>query len=110
MGVAESIRHTIRGDDIGGRFGGDEFLVLLPGANDEAVERVAERLREAAAKNETLTEMNITLSVGGASWSVGREDYRPNKLLRQADEALYVAKEKGRDRFVMYREDLADEI
>ncbi|MBQ9634558.1 MAG: GGDEF domain-containing protein [Schwartzia sp.] len=110
VGVAESIRHTIRGDDIGGRFGGDEFLVLLPGANDEAVERVAERLREAAAKNETLTEMNITLSVGGASWSVGREDYRPNKLLRQADEALYVAKEKGRDRFVMYREDLADEI
>ena len=110
VGVAESIQNTIRGDDIGGRFGGDEFLVLLPGANDKAVERVAERLRAAAAKNKTLSEMHVTLSIGGASWSVGQQDYRPNKLLRHADEALYVAKEKGRDRFIMYNENLADEI
>ncbi|MBO4852405.1 MAG: GGDEF domain-containing protein [Schwartzia sp.] len=110
VGVAESIRHTIRGDDLGGRFGGDEFLVLLPGANGDAVERVAERLRAAAAKNETLAEMKVTLSIGGASWSVGIDDYRPNKLMRHADEALYVAKEKGRNCFVMYREGLEDEI
>lgn len=110
IGVAESIRHTIRGEDVGGRFGGDEFLVLLPGADGDAVKRVAERLRAAAAQNEKLAEMNVTLSIGGASWSVGIDDYRPNKLMRHADEALYVAKEKGRNCFVMYREGLEDEI
>lgn len=110
VGVAESIRHTIRGHDVGGRFGGDEFLVLLPGANEAAVEAVAQRLRAATQRHETLAEMKVTLSIGGASWSVGKEDYRPNKLLRHADEALYVAKEKGRDQYVMYSEHLENEI
>lgn len=110
VGVAESIQNTIRGQDMGGRFGGDEFLILLPGANDAAVEAVAGRLRAAVESHPTLSEMKVTLSIGGASWSVGREDYYPNKLLRRADEALYVAKEKGRDRYVMFREGLEEEL
>ena len=104
VAVADTISATIRGSDIGGRFGGDEFIVLLPGANMGAAEVVARRLTEAAKRNKTLAETQVTLSIGGTSWSVGKRDYHAEELLQQADDALYRAKEAGRDCYRMFSE------
>ena len=101
--VAACIRSVIRGGDIAGRFGGDEFIVLLPGADGEATTAVAERLTAIVRGNHVLSSRGVTLSIGCTSQVITSQTYDMDKLLKQADDALYHAKEKGRDRFVLYR-------
>jgi diguanylate cyclase (GGDEF)-like protein/PAS domain S-box-containing protein len=78
---------SLRGEDLIVRFGGEEFLVLLPGCSLEQARATVERLRDATAHGQTC-------SAGIACW-----DYResPDELVRRADEALYLAKSAGRD-------------
>ena len=101
--VAACIRSVIRGGDIAGRFGGDEFIVLLPGADGEATTAVAERLTAIVRGNHVLASRGVTLSIGCTSQVITSQTYDMDQLLKQADDALYHAKEKGRDRFVLYR-------
>ncbi|MBQ7606464.1 MAG: GGDEF domain-containing protein [Desulfovibrionaceae bacterium] len=101
--VAALIRGCIRGEDLAGRFGGDEFIVLLPGASHVAVEHVALRLIAQARADVSLKEKQVTLSIGGASWSSYDSDYTMKRLMKDADDALYLAKEGGRDRYVMHK-------
>ena len=101
--VAACIRSVIRVGDIAGRFGGDEFIVLLPGANDDTTAIVAERLTETVRGNNALASRNVTLSIGGTSQTITNANYRSEQLLKEADDALYHAKENGRDQSVMYR-------
>lgn len=100
--VADTIRSVIRGSDIAGRFGGDEFIVLLPGADTQDVAAVARRLVEETRSSSARTGRPVSLSIGCTSLRVTREDYAVNRLLKQADEALYTAKEQGRDRYAVY--------
>ncbi len=82
-----------------GRYGGEEFLIVLPGCDASQAALQAERLRTALAAEAFLTpagKMNVTCSIGMAC-SAGRP---PNALVREADEALYQAKELGRNRVV----------
>ncbi|TGQ64248.1 GGDEF domain-containing protein [Mesorhizobium sp. M00.F.Ca.ET.186.01.1.1] len=101
--VARTIQENVRRDrDHVARYGGEEFLVLLPGVNEEEAVSVAERIRrsvEAAAfpNPGSRVSRNVTLSIGVA---VQRADdaFTPEQLQRQADEALYLAKQTGRNR------------
>jgi two-component system cell cycle response regulator len=87
-----AMRAHLRAEDQLGRLGGEEFLVLLPDTAGDAAIAVAEKLRmEVAAAP---APVSVTVSVGVATW--GDED--PAELLRRADEALYAAKDAGRDR------------
>ena len=87
-----AMREHLRAEDQLGRLGGEEFLVLLPDTESGAAQLVAEKLRvEVAAAP---TPVPVTVSVGVASWA----DEAPEALLRRADDALYRAKDAGRDR------------
>ena len=97
--IAGSIQGVLRGADIVGRIGGEEFGVFLPGATPRFAESVAERIRASVAVaefgpvEERRTELSV--SVGGATFTrkVGF-----NELFKTADERLYDAKKKGRNR------------
>ena len=99
--VAAFLRDNIRGPDIVGRYGGEEFLVLLPRARMEAAMiqagRLCTRLHAAPVKAGEL-ELQITVSAGVAELRRGSEDWQ--KLLSRADAAMYEAKAQGRDRWV----------
>jgi diguanylate cyclase (GGDEF)-like protein len=98
VSVADRIQRAIRAEDMVGRWGGEEFLILLVAGSPETVLLVAERAREAllASPIKLLdgTEVNVTVSIGCASTSVGG----PEELLARADKALYEAKHTGRNR------------
>ncbi|WP_240197216.1 sensor domain-containing diguanylate cyclase [Nonomuraea lactucae] len=98
-GVATTLRTQLRDYDVVGRFGGEEFVVLLPGADLHEARQVAERLRNrishmAVAADDAM--ITVTVSAGVAIMSVHGDDLI--ELLAAADLALYRAKELGRDR------------
>lgn len=98
--VAKVLGQVFRQTDLVCRFGGEEFVVVLPGANAEAALRKAEQLRHAVSSSRVVfgsqTLGQITLSVGIASWP--EEQGGAAALLDAADKALYQAKRTGRDR------------
>ncbi len=100
--VSALIRAAARHNDIAGRFGGDEFILLLPGANKIVVSNISNRLLELARSDGSMRKYEVSLSIGGSSMMFKRDDYDIDQLLKRADEALYQAKEYGRDRFIVY--------
>ena len=97
--TAHRLSRTLRGGDLIGRYGGEEFIVLLPGANRATAQEIAERLRLAVAGSPVAThglQLQQTLSLGLASFPVDAHDL--DTLLERADQALYAAKRAGRDR------------
>lgn len=99
--VSEILKTTIRSCDWVGRWGGEEFLVLLPSTDEAGALNIAERLR-AGVEQFTLTfnrqTIRTTASVGVANFP--RDGNTPEFLLRAADAALYEAKKTGRNRIV----------
>ncbi|MFI5363777.1 MAG: GGDEF domain-containing protein [Elusimicrobiota bacterium] len=90
--TAETISSHVRSHDILGRYGGDEFVVVMPGADAPTALHVAERVRSGIAKNGYLT----TVSVGVATFD-GASKEKPGGLLHRADMNLYQAKHDGRN-------------
>ncbi len=90
--TAETIAAHVRSHDILGRYGGDEFVVVMPGADAPTALHVAERVRAGIAKNGFLT----TVSIGVATFD-GASKEKPGDLLNRADMNLYQAKHDGRD-------------
>jgi two-component system cell cycle response regulator len=96
------IRKSIRGLDLACRYGGEEFLVIMPETDMSAAALVAERLRrgiasEAFAIQGGARAIDVTISVGIAALRGGDD---PGSVLKRADEALYRAKRDGRNRVV----------
>ena len=90
----------LRGIDTFGRFGGEEFLLVLPGTDRQGALAVAERVRaatEASALPDLPFERRITISIGVATYERGEE---VSTLLARADQALYQAKNAGRNRVI----------
>jgi len=101
--IADRLRNAVRPNDTIARFGGDEFTVLCTDVPDERVAaEIAERIASAVAKPVQLSEgaIYVTISVGIAL--SGGEMETPETLLRNADAAMYGAKENGRARFEIY--------
>jgi diguanylate cyclase (GGDEF)-like protein/PAS domain S-box-containing protein len=99
--LAEIMQNTLREVDIIGRIGGEEFAILLPETDMDTAPEVAERLRKAVSNAEILScdqiPLRITVSIGIAV-PVDNESNRIDNILRQADTALYEAKNSGRNR------------
>jgi diguanylate cyclase (GGDEF)-like protein len=111
QGLAEIMQSELRGNEVAGRYGGEEFCVLIPDADIAIGARVAERLRlrieEQAAGRVPQLDRPVTTSIGVASAAGGAVDGR--RLLDQADEALYASKENGRNRVTRWDEIQASE-
>ena len=99
--VATTIQRRLRSNDIVGRIGGEEFLAVLPGTPIAGAKRVAEELRQTLASEPMLVgeqEIGVTISIGlyGTERLVSAQT--PDAMIATADEALYRAKTKGRNR------------
>lgn len=98
--VAFLLRRSVRTEDIVCRFGGEEFVIVMPDSSPDSVQERAELVRETVAnlkmEHNNVAMGKITVSLG-ISFSQGG-DLSPDMLLRYADEALYHAKKMGADR------------
>lgn len=98
--VAYEIQNSVREADIVGRWGGDEFIVILRNTDIEKAKKVAERIKE-QVKNIKVNSINLSVSIGLTEYN-GRESLKD--LIRKADKALYRAKEKGKDRIFLSKD------
>lgn len=107
--IAAAIQGSVRGGDYVGRFGGDEFVVLLPGATSAEIVSIADRIRAAIARIEVPVPVirpgkpevidGLTASIGAAVYPETATEY--TILLQAADDAVFAAKAAGRDRVVL---------
>lgn len=96
--IASAIRSAVRGVDYAARYGGEEFVVVLPETDQAAAHDVAERIREYVASSIAAGDDSapVTLSIGVAGYPANGASTAD--VLARADEALYRAKERGRNR------------
>jgi diguanylate cyclase (GGDEF)-like protein len=101
---AKIIESQIRDCDRACRFGGEEFLVVLPGTDHNSAKLCAERIRQATEQAQIKKEddiIKITVSIGISSYKIAQGS-NAILLLEEADQALYQAKEQGRNSVVVY--------
>jgi diguanylate cyclase (GGDEF)-like protein len=98
IGLTELVRDSIRATDRFFRYGGEEFVLLLPGVAQSDISVIANALRERIASNLRAGGIAVTVSLGAAQL-VDQEDWQ--SWLRRADQALYEAKSAGRNRVVL---------
>ncbi|NQD35867.1 diguanylate cyclase [Permianibacter sp. IMCC34836] len=109
--VAQCCRDQLRQGDTIGRIGGEEFMVLLPGANASTAVDVAERLRKAvvqAPAGHIASELSLAISLGVATRQRGETNLQA--LIQRADAALYQAKAAGRNQTVLAEENASDDV
>ena len=110
--VAKNIQKLIRGNDYVSRFGGEEFTVILPKTPLLGAMTVAENIRTSFAKLK-LERKGKSVQLGTITVSIGVAQYRPGEsietLIKRADQALYFAKNAGRNR-VATESEVANQI
>ncbi|MDQ7039234.1 MAG: GGDEF domain-containing protein [Aquificota bacterium] len=101
--LADVIRRSIRSSDTAARFGGEEFVVLLPRTDEEGARLVADRIRKGFKEVRVDADgerIGSTVSIGVATM---RGEDGVEEVIKRADEALYEAKRSGKDRVVVFR-------
>lgn len=99
--VANVVRETLRGADVAARFGGEEFVILLPQTNGDEAVAIAERIRSNIEETK-FPQRRVTISIGIASCSA--DLCSTETIVAAADEALYEAKHRGRNRVLAFEE------
>ncbi|WP_168197594.1 sensor domain-containing diguanylate cyclase [Brenneria corticis] len=98
--LAQLIRNSSRDSDILCRSGGEEFLILLPEATMKIALEIAERLRNRVQQADIPSVGHITISLGVSLWAPHHQDITMERAFKMADEALYKAKQEGRNRVI----------
>ncbi|MDF0553475.1 diguanylate cyclase [Kamptonema sp. UHCC 0994] len=102
IAMTKVVENSLRNVDFWGRFGGEEFVVVLPETNLESAVEVAERIRKTLEKTvitiQEEKQVQITVSIGVSSYQL--EDTKIDAVLQRADKALYEAKNQGRNRVI----------
>ena len=93
--VGMALAKELRSYDVLARFGGDEFLVLLPDTRLDVAASVAERVRNSIINDSILAKYSLTMSFGVASFN-NKDDF--NSLVERADKSLYKSKQAGRNK------------
>jgi diguanylate cyclase (GGDEF)-like protein len=96
--VGGIIKSSIRETDIGGRYGGDEFAIILKRTTGDAAKVVAERIRSKVENCMSDKGITLTCSIGVACWRV--DGVARNAIIQSADKAVYAAKQAGRNKVV----------
>lgn len=104
--VARVLRKNTRENDLVGRYGGEEFCIVLPHLDINKAAATSERIRKAIMAD-TSSGVPITMSFGVSSLVMQANDHE--ELTNQADKALYIAKESGRNRVVGWEDDVVTE-
>jgi len=108
--LAREIKQSVRSDDIPSRFGGEEFTVLLPNTDKLTVWHIAERLRTSVAEMVVPWDVSlpqVTISIGIYTFDQNTSA-DVSGIIRRADEALYISKERGRNRCTMWNPGIID--
>ncbi|MBI5945409.1 MAG: GGDEF domain-containing protein [Chloroflexi bacterium] len=102
--ATQAVANQMRGVDVLARYGGDEFVIMLPETSAQEAFNIAERIRVSVAAGLLLTDFNkfaITLSMGVSELLSDPADENIEQVVQRADKALYIAKETGRNRAVI---------
>lgn len=104
--VADVVREHVRGSDVAGRYGGEEYAVLLPDTDKYGGSMFAERLRAAVEAQEVMHQgqaIRCTISLGVADMTTPLSDHKT--LIEWADQALYASKKNGRNQVSLHEGD-----
>jgi len=101
------IRDTVRPSDIAARFGGEEFLIILPDTGKDDARTVAERLRQRISESPfridgTTEDVRLTVSIGASAFASPDYGQAAEEMITLADLALYQAKKEGKDSVSIY--------
>ncbi len=109
--VAERLRACVRESDTVGRLGGDEFTVLAPDLHDtKEVNRIADRILESISEPCMISGREIFVSTSMGIALFPNDGRGPDRLLQNADTALYRAKERGRNNYQFFSEEMNEEL
>lgn len=109
INMTKIVRESLRQGELIARSGGDEFVILLPGSNCVQSQQIAERLQRQMATQEIVSgknDLHVTISIGVAEFNLA-SDVTLETLLVCADQALYIAKQAGRNQMVIYSDSLS---
>jgi diguanylate cyclase (GGDEF)-like protein len=100
--ISDTVRRNLRESDTAGRYGGEEFVIVLPATDTVGATVVAERIRNGIGASPVIVgnlRLAQTISIGVSTWNPGMRG--PEDLVAAADEAMYEAKRTGRNRVVV---------
>ena len=98
--LVKNISSQLRENDIFGRIGGEEFVILFPELNKEKAQFVTQRLLKTISQKEIIVfnqKLKVTISIGATIWD-GDKKVSLEELIQKTDKALYISKASGRNR------------